>query len=120
ARAAGVPVVEQPRNDPAVGIDAALDVDHSRRAEIRPRELFRARPDELHRTIDGARKARGFDCYFTRVLPAVGGTGVWDDHPHAVFGNPERLGKLTAHSPWTLRAGPHRQLAVAPFGNRRA
>src|SRR5205814_5102344 len=117
--AARVPVVEQPRDDLPVAIDATLDLDHSRRTEVGPREFFRPRPHELHRPTYCAGEARGLDRDFASVLAAITGTHVRNDHADAIFRHAKGLGELAAYSPRALRPGPHRQRAVTPFGHRR-
>src|SRR5215471_7446691 len=81
----GIVVVKLPGRDGAILLDAALDINHSRRSKVRPRELLLAGPDQLHRLARSASETGSFDGAFAGVLAAVPGTGVGNDHAHLVF-----------------------------------
>ncbi len=105
-----------PRGQRAVSGCAAFDFDHTGRAEIRPGELFLARPDDFHRMAGGTSQTSSFHSSIAGMLPSVRGTRVGNDHAYGAFWNAEGGGKLVADGERALRAGPHGQLIVGPVG----
>src|SRR5207249_6544705 len=62
-----------------------LDLDNARRAEIRPSELFLARPNNFNRTPRRARQSSGFNCRIASVLPSICRAGVGHNHAHTAL-----------------------------------
>src|SRR5579859_1369356 len=120
ARRAGVVVVELPGKQSAVRIRCALDLYNSRWAEIGPGELLFACPNQTHRFAGGFRQARTLDCCLAAVLPPVSRSGVRHEHAHIFFLHVERGSQFIAYCERALCAGPDGELAVVPFGHRRA
>src|SRR5581483_12468974 len=116
----GIKVIELPRGDQASCADAAVNVDHSRRPEVRPGEFLFARPNELHRPARLFRQPRSFDGRFAGVLAAVSRSSIRYDYADVLFGNLEGFGQFASYTERTLCAGPHGELAVVPFGHRGA
>ena len=112
--------MELPGGERAVLAHAAGHVDDARRPEVGPGKLLLAGPDQLDRPARRLRQPGGLDRRLAGVLAAVAGAGVGHDHAHRVLRQAERLRQLAAHAERPLRAGPDRQLAVLPFGHRRA
>src|SRR5207302_8391651 len=118
AQTAGIVVAKFPPGTRPIRAHTAGNLDHSRRPEVRPRELLLARPDELHGPAGGPGQSRCLDCRFTGVLAAVTGAGIGYDHPNALFRDAKGLRQFAAHAEGPLRAGPDGELLVLPFGDR--
>ena len=75
----------------------------------------------VHTSLTGLpaalRQPRRFDGVLAAVLAAIGGPGVRHDDAHALLRHAERRRQLGADAERPLRAGPHGQLAVGPFGD---
>ena len=101
---ARVVVVELPRREPALCVDARAHIDHADRAEVAPHELFRARVNDLDRPARGLGEPRRFDRVLAGVLAAVRGSHVRHDHAHLVFAQMKRLRDFRADAERPLRA----------------
>src|SRR5262249_20560962 len=119
-RRARVVVGEVPRRDPAVGVEAGLDFKQSGGTEVGPHEFLGPRPAQAHGTSGLTREPRRVNGALAGVLAAEAAAGVRHDHTDFFGRDVERLGQLTLYIVRTLRARPHRQLAVFPLGDGRA
>src|SRR6185437_1530045 len=115
---AGVVIDEFPARYSSVILYARRHLDHTRRSEIGPGELFLPRPDQLHRPVDGLRQSRGFDSRFTAMFSAITGTRIGYDHPYLFFVGLERVGELLLDAKRPLCPRPDRQVPTGPFGKR--
>src|ERR1051325_6838222 len=120
ARAARVVIVKLPRRYCAIVLHAGADFDHARGTKVGPVEFFLARPDEFDRLATPPREPRRFDRALARVLAAVSGAGVGRNHADLLFGNMKRFREFRPDAEGALRAGPNRQLAISPLGERGA
>ncbi len=78
------------------------------------------RPHHLHGFAGGLGQARCFNGRFAGVLAAVSAAHVGLDHADLCSGQMKGLHQLVAHAEGPLRAGPDRELAVVPLGDRGA
>src|ERR1700733_12305607 len=51
------------------------------------------------------------------MLATVTGTGIGNDHAHAIFGDFESFRELALDAEGSLSSGPDRQFSIAPFGD---
>ncbi len=107
SRSAGIVIVKFPRSQSAVVRYAASNFDQACGTEVRPSELFLARPNYLHRLVGKLCKARRLNGYFTGVFSAVTGARIGHDHAHALLRNSECFGQFAADAKRPLRAGPN-------------
>src|SRR5262245_48968421 len=111
----GIIIMKFPGRNRAVFAYGARNLDYAGGPEVCPAEFFFARPDQLdgfaRRLSQACRLERGF----TRMLAAVSGTGVRDNHADAFFRNAKRRSQLAAHPKRALRSGPDGKFAFFPF-----
>src|SRR5207253_6338260 len=99
-------VVKGPHRERAIAGDSTLDLNHARGAEIRPGELFLARPNDFHGAPCSARQSSGFHRGVAGVLASIRRAGVRDDHANTALWQMECRSELVAIGEWPLRAGP--------------
>src|SRR5262249_13003269 len=115
-RAAGVVVMELPGGERAVFLGARLYFNDASGPEVRPGELFLARPYHLDRFAGGPGQAGRFGCRVDGVLAAIARAHVRDDDADAVGRDAKIPGQLITYSERPLRSRPHRELTIGPFG----
>jgi len=71
ARPARIVIMKFPRRELAFRVDAALDVNHSSRTEVRPSKFLLARPYDFNRMACRPGEARRFESRVSRVLASV-------------------------------------------------
>src|SRR5258708_36863110 len=71
SRSTGIVIVKFPRSQSAVVRYAAANFDQACGTEVRPSELFLARPNQFHRLVHKLCEARRLNGYFAGVLSAV-------------------------------------------------
>src|SRR5215472_5501788 len=119
ARRSRIVIVKFPSRNFSVRIRRAGYLNHARRPEIRPGELFLPRPQHLHRLLCRSRQTGRLQRRITGVLPAIRRPGVRHQHPHLVLRHVKGRRQLPAHPKRPLRPGPHGHLVALPLRYRR-
>src|SRR5579884_2210222 len=106
-----------PGNEHAVFVRTTTDINPSRRAEVRPGELFLSCPDKFYWLADGLCQTRRFHCAFSAVFAAISAAHVRHDDADVLCGNAECGGQFIADGKWALCACPDSGPVSIPFGD---
>ena len=119
-RRPGVVVGEIPGREGVARVQAGLDFNQRRGAEIRPHELFRARPLHRHRAPRSFGEAGRLHSRLPGMFASEASAEVRHQDAHPVWRDAQRLGELLADASRIAGTGPDRETAVLPFRHRGA
>src|SRR5271157_6124784 len=120
ASSAGIVVVKFPGGDFSIVAHGAADVDDSGGPKIGPSEFLFPRPDKLYRALGRARQPGRFDGTFAGVLATVARAHIRHQDVNFFYGQMKGRGQFAANPKRALRAGPYRELIIAPLSQRGA